>query len=223
MSRLLERAAQGFQYFRMIFCISQSSLLPNVTQAQFVCHQPPFLLSCKASIMKFNSCESAIAFINPRIHAGHTKLHDPINDHMTNHSSDSVICEFSATWLLCLQLFFVVTGCHCLLLIWNLVLEMAKDGYWHLIMSHHDFHVLFSTDIWWVLNVWIIVMLLVMVSSLQVAANILKGCICKQDKYVGPCVSLDVQLQVLFTEQHFSKSASTLINLKQFLQWSLYG
>jgi hypothetical protein len=46
--------------------------------------------------MKFNSCESAIAFINPRIHAGHTKLHDPINDHMTTHRSDSVICEFSA-------------------------------------------------------------------------------------------------------------------------------
>jgi hypothetical protein len=31
------------------------------------------------STMKFNSCESATAFINPRMHAGHTKLHDPIN------------------------------------------------------------------------------------------------------------------------------------------------
>ncbi len=45
---------------------------------------------------EIDSCESAIAFINPRMHACHTKFHDPINDHMTTNRSDSVICEFSA-------------------------------------------------------------------------------------------------------------------------------
>jgi hypothetical protein len=64
------------------FCISQSSPPPNITQAQFVFHQPPFLSLSMASVMKFNSCESA-TFINPRMHAGYTKSHDPINDHMT--------------------------------------------------------------------------------------------------------------------------------------------
>jgi hypothetical protein len=73
MSGLLKRAAQQFQYFKNEFFASvKGSLPPNVsTQARFVFHQPPFLLSSTASIKKFHSIGSAIAFINPRMHAGH--------------------------------------------------------------------------------------------------------------------------------------------------------
>jgi hypothetical protein len=122
-SGLLKRAAQQFQYFKNDFCISKSLSPPNTTHARLVIHQPPFLSLSTASIMKFNSCESAIGFTNPRIHAGHTNLHDPINDHMTTHRSDSVICEFSAVWLLCLQLFVV-------LLSWlsSPVIDLKFDG-----------------------------------------------------------------------------------------------
>jgi hypothetical protein len=63
---------------KSVFCISQSLSPPNVTEAPFVFLQPPFLSSSTASIMKFSSCESTIAFINARIHVGHSNLHDPI-------------------------------------------------------------------------------------------------------------------------------------------------
>ena len=154
MSRLLERAAQGeagcsaipiFQ--KWVFCISQSLLPPNVAQAQFVFHQPSFLLLSTASISHEIQFMWVHNSINPRIHASHTNLPDPINDHMTAlpyYRSNSVICEFfSAVWLLC-----YCHSCCCVLLIWSSKSETAKDGYRHVIMSHHDFHGLYSTDIW---------------------------------------------------------------------------
>jgi hypothetical protein len=97
LSRLLERAAQQFQYFKNEFFASVRACRPQTLQKHdsfSINHHS--CCQAQASIMKFNSCESAIAFINPRIHAGHTNSHDPINDHMTTHRSDSVICEFSA-------------------------------------------------------------------------------------------------------------------------------
>jgi hypothetical protein len=61
-----------------------------------------------ASIMNFTASESAKAFTNQRIHAGHRKLHDPINDHMNTHRSACVVCDFSCS--LIVVVFAVV--CH---------------------------------------------------------------------------------------------------------------
>jgi hypothetical protein len=78
--------------------LHQSELIAPKRYSSTICYPSTTIPSSSmASIMKFNSCESAIAFINPRMHAGHIKLHDPINYHMTtHHRSDSIICEFSA-------------------------------------------------------------------------------------------------------------------------------
>jgi hypothetical protein len=57
-------------------------------------------------------------------------------------------------------------GCCRVLLIWNSMLKTAKDGYRRVIMSHHDFHVRYSTDIWRVLKMWIIGILSFTVSGL---------------------------------------------------------
>ena len=76
--------------------------LPNYFTSTFFYHQPQFLLLLKHS--KHHVMWVWIPFINPRMHAGHTKLYDPINIHMTTNRSASVICELSALWLLWLQL-----------------------------------------------------------------------------------------------------------------------
>jgi hypothetical protein len=140
------------------FCISQSPSPPNLTQAQYIFHQP-FLLWSTASTMQSNSCKSAIAFINPRIlHAGHTNLHDPIDDdNMTTTTQKQGHCYL---WIFfCLIVVFAVV---CSVLSWLLsrVIDLKFDAWDRqktvigvsLWVTMNSMYLTARTDIWRVLK-----------------------------------------------------------------------